>query len=108
MIRSSPVHQQMSVPIYVGDEVNAAGFRLAGVSVRVPGREDVSELLRRACEETSLILLSADIARRIPAAERDRLLAGLTPAVVVVPDLRGGVAMPDLATRVRAQLGVLE
>ncbi len=108
MTRSGPAHREMSVPIYIGDEVSAAGFRLAGVRVRVPGGGNVVELLRRACEEAPLVLISADTAQRLPAAERDHLLAAVTPAVVVVPDVHHEVAMPDLVTRLRRQLGVLE
>jgi vacuolar-type H+-ATPase subunit F/Vma7 len=99
----------MSTPLlYIGDEVTAAGFRLAGVPVRVPGRQAPAEVLRRALDEADLILISAETAQRIPPAERDGLLSSISPAVVVLPDLRGTATMPDVDTRVRRQLGVLE
>jgi hypothetical protein len=41
-------------------------------------------------------------------ASLDRLLSGVSPAVVVVPDVRGQSELPDLANRLRRQLGVLE
>jgi vacuolar-type H+-ATPase subunit F/Vma7 len=98
----------MSLPVFIGDEVSAAGFRLAGVPVRVPAADDLGDCIRQAGEQAPLILLAAAAARRLPAAELDRLLAGVTPAVVVVPDVLGATPMPDLATRLRTQLGVLE
>ena len=98
----------MSVPVYIGDEVSASGYRLAGLRVRVPERDDLPAVLAAACEEAPLVLLSADIARQLPDRQLENLLAGIAPPVVVVPDVRGRAKLDDLATRMRRQLGVLE
>ncbi len=98
----------MSIPVYIGDEVEAAGYRLAGLEVRVPGRSEVLPQIHTACEQAPLVMIGAATARDIPPAELDRLLALATPSVVIVPDVRGRAGLPDLATRLRAQLGVLE
>jgi len=99
----------VSVPVYIGDAVSAAGYRLAGLRVQVP--DDSAGLLaqiKQACTDAPLVLLGADLAGQLPVAELDRLLSRVTPAVVVVPDVRGQAALPDLAMRLRQQLGVLE
>ena len=98
----------MTMPVYIGDAVSAAGYRLAGLQVHVPATDDLPGLIERACREAPLVLLGADVAARLPAAELDRLLSGIAPAVVVVPDIRARADLPDLATRLRAELGVLE
>lgn len=98
----------MSLPVYIGDEVSAAGFRLAGLQVRVPEADELMATLRRAAEDSPLMLISARIAQQLPAEELNELLAGVSPAVVIVPDVLGQAPMPDLATRLRRQLGVLE
>jgi len=98
----------MSAPVYIGDEVEAAGYRLAGVEVRVPPRDELLAALHAACEAAPLVLIGAATAREIPPEELDRLLARVTPAVVVVPDVRRRAGLPDLARRLRGQLGVLE
>ncbi len=98
----------MSLPVYIGDEVSAAGYRLAGLEVHVPRRDELLALIRSACERAPLVLIGAATARDIAQAELDRLLAAVTPPVVIVPDVRDRVALPDLATRLRRQLGVLE
>jgi vacuolar-type H+-ATPase subunit F/Vma7 len=98
----------MSLAVFIGDETSAAGYRLAGLKVRVPREDDVVGSVRRACDQAQLVLLSAEVAQRLPSSELDRLLAGREPEVVVVPDLRGGSDVPDLVTRVRQQLGMLE
>ena len=98
----------MSEPVYIGDAVSAAGYRLAGLRVHVPDSNDIPAEIELACNDAPLVLLGADIAGQLPVAELDRLLSRVAPAVVVVPDVRGRAQLPDLATRLRQQLGVLE
>jgi len=98
----------VSEPVYIGDAVSAAGYRLAGLRVQVPDTADLLSQIERACTDAPLVLLGADLAGQLPVADLDRLLSRVTPAVVVVPDVRGQVALPDLAKRLRQQLGVLE
>ena len=97
----------MSGSVYIGDEVSAAGFRLTGIQVHVPQADNLMKLIRTACEQASLVLISAASARDIPANELNALLAGSAPAVVIVPDVHGHIPMPDLVLRARKQLGML-
>lgn len=98
----------MSVPVYIGDAVSAAGYRLAGLRVHVPDTAELLVQVEQATVDASLVLLGADVAAQLPVAALDRLLSGINPAVVVVPDVRGQAVLPDLANRLRQQLGVLE
>jgi vacuolar-type H+-ATPase subunit F/Vma7 len=98
----------MTAPVYIGDAVSAAGYRLAGLRVRVPDTAgDLHTEIEQACAEAPLVLLGADIAARLPVADLDRLLSRTTAAVVVIPDVRASTPMPDLVNRLRLQLGVL-
>jgi vacuolar-type H+-ATPase subunit F/Vma7 len=98
----------VSEPVYIGDAVSAAGYRLAGLRVQVPDTAELLAQIEQACTDAPLVLLGADLAGQLPVADLDRLLSRVTPAVVVVPDVRGQAALPDLAKRLRQQLGVLE
>jgi vacuolar-type H+-ATPase subunit F/Vma7 len=98
----------VSVPVYIGDAVSAAGYRLAGLRVHVPDTAELLTQIEQASNDAPLVLLGADLAAQLPVAALDRLLAAVTPAVVVVPDVRGQAVLPDLASRLRQQLGVLE
>jgi vacuolar-type H+-ATPase subunit F/Vma7 len=98
----------MSLPVYIGDEVSAAGFRLAGLQVITPQPGEIPAAVKLACEQAPLVLISAATAQYLDATALDELLAGMTPPVAIVPDVHGSVPMPDLATRMRKQLGVLE
>ena len=100
--------QAMTVPIYVGDEVSAMGFRLAGFRVRVSGPGHVRQDLDWACSESSLVMISASTVREIADSDLDLYLSKLVPSVVVVPDVHGNVPIPDLAARLRSLLGVQE
>jgi len=98
----------MSVPVFIGDEVSAAGFRLAGLLVHTPQADAVLQTLEHVLREAPLVLLSSRLAPQIPAEMLDRLLANTSPQVIIVPDVHGHTQMPDLASRIRRQLGVLE
>ena len=96
----------MAALVFIGDEVAAAGWRLAGVEARatLPGAE--GEQLAKALQEAQLVLVSAEAAAHIPEAELRAALRRLTPVTVVVPDLREAAPYPDVAARMRRQLGI--
>lgn len=98
----------MPEPVYIGDEAAAAGYRLAGVRVYTPVPAALQETLRMAAGAASLIMLSARLAGQLPAAELQRLQAQVSPPLLIVPDLSGGTAPPDLVTSLRRNLGMLE
>ena len=96
----------MTAPFYLGDEVSAAGYRLAGASVRTPAAGDETSALSEACAQAPLVLLSAAVAARIAEGVLRSALSALAPLVLIVPDLAGDVPLPDLAARLREQLGL--
>ena len=93
-------------PLYLGDELAAAAWRLAGLRTIVceAGQEAVA--LEQARSQAPWVLVSAACAERIAAPVLARAMAALAPLVVVVPDPQGRAPMPDLAARLRAQLGM--
>ena len=98
----------MRPPVYIGDEVSAAGFRLAGVRVHVPAVGEEEAAFRAAWSETDLVLLSAEIAQRVSPETLRRALVARGPLVLVVPDARGRASPPDPAAGLRRQLGLSE
>jgi vacuolar-type H+-ATPase subunit F/Vma7 len=96
----------VSAPIYLGDEVAAAGFRLAGVETSVVAQGGEAAALAAAREAAPLVLVSAAVAAGIPDAELRRATAALAPLVLIVPDLTQSAPVPDLAARLRRQLGL--
>jgi vacuolar-type H+-ATPase subunit F/Vma7 len=96
----------MSAPIYLGDELSAAGYRLAGARVRTPAAGEAAQALAWAREQAPLVLLSAAVAAQIGEAALRPALAALAPLVLIVPDPQGQAPLPDLAARLRGQLGI--
>jgi len=96
----------MSAVVFIGDEVAVAGWRLSGVDARAcaPGSE--ATVLAGALAEAELVLLSAEAAARIPEPQLRAALRRLNPVTVVVPDLRETVPYPDVAARMKRQLGI--
>jgi vacuolar-type H+-ATPase subunit F/Vma7 len=96
----------MAAPIYLGDEVSAAGYRLAGAVTRTPDVRDAAQALASARSQAPLVLVSAALAAGIGEAALRAALSATAPLVLIVPDLHGVVPLPDLAARLRAQLGL--
>ncbi len=113
---SSDIYNQMNltpsshvhVIEYIGDEVTAAGYRLCGVNVQIADRRNVFSLVQQACEHASLVLLGSGAAQYLHSTELDTLMANTSPPVLVVPDVCGKQSVPDIATRIHKQLGMLE
>ena len=92
---------------YIGDEITAAGYRLAGADVRVPGPGEAADVLQRALVEgVDLLLVSAGCAAQVDADELDAALLGERPLVAIVPDLYDRYPAPDVAGEVRRALGI--
>lgn len=96
----------MTEVAFIGDEVSAAGYRLAGVRSYVPAQGEEAAVLAAARAEAALVLITAQRAAQVPAAELAAALAALRPLVLVVPDVRGLARPADLGKLVRKQLGM--
>src|SRR3974377_2069046 len=94
--------------VFIGDELSAAGYRLTGIETLVPGAEAAAETLRAACKDAALVSMTAELARRAPAREIEAALTAEARAFAIVPDVRMGAPLPDLAKRLRRTLGIEE
>ena len=95
-------------PHFIGDEVTAAGFRLAGLRTCVPDPGEEAAVLRQACEEAQLVLITAEVAANVPQSELRRLQGARRPLLLIVPDARERLPDPDLGAGLRKQLGLTE
>jgi vacuolar-type H+-ATPase subunit F/Vma7 len=96
----------MPPPVYIGDEVTAAGFRLAGLDTLVPAPGAELDALNDACARAPLVLVCAAVACRIGEPAVRRRIVDCAPPVAIIPDLAGVAPLPDIATRLRRQLGL--
>jgi len=98
----------MSVAEFIGDEVSAAGYRLCGIDVHIANSSNALSLIRKSCERASLVLVGSSISQYIHRTELDQLLSNIQPPVFIVPDVCGLQDVPDIASRINKQLGMLE
>jgi vacuolar-type H+-ATPase subunit F/Vma7 len=92
---------------YIGDEVTAAGYRLAGAETRVPVPSEAGEVFRRArADGADVILLSAALAAEIDPGELSAALIAEAPLVAIVGDAFGRCPPPDVGRDVRLALGI--
>lgn len=96
----------MAAVIFIGDEVTAQGFRLAGAATHVPAQDDVRSSFADALREGELILITAAAATRLEPGELDRAVRSASPLVLVVPDAAMHTMPPDPSASVERALGI--
>lgn len=99
----------MAVPVFIGDEWTAAGWRLAGAMVMVPELRPapVREAFEQACAESPvLVLISARCAHLLDPARLMDARRKLDPPVLVVGDAAGSDRPDDIAGEIRERMGV--
>lgn len=97
----------MPAPIFIGDELTAAGYRLAGLEIRVPGPGEAGAVLEAArAADPPLILLTAERSNEIDPGYLDHALQSARPPLHLVTDAGARVDVPDLPARIRRRIGV--
>jgi vacuolar-type H+-ATPase subunit F/Vma7 len=96
----------LGAAIFIGDELTATGFRLTGIETIVPAPENAGPVLEDARARAALVIITAELAARVPAAELEAAMLAEAPAFAIVPDVRFRVGAPDLARRLRRVLGI--
>jgi vacuolar-type H+-ATPase subunit F/Vma7 len=92
---------------YVGDEVTAAGFRLAGLETYTAAPAEAAAALRRAIDDDSdCILLSCACASLVPPALLVEASSRPGGFFALVSDARGDAVPPDVGREVRDALGL--
>lgn len=96
----------MGQVIFIGDEVTAAGFRLAGVVCHSPGREELPGLLAEVAADCELVLITVEYAARLDADAVGEMALRTRPLLAILPDIRNREAPPNLENTVRRELGI--
>jgi len=96
----------MGAVIFIGDELTASGFRLTGVEMLVPKPEAVGAAFEEARARSALVIITAELARRLPASQLEAAMLAETPALAIIPDIMFRASPPDLTRRLRSVLGI--
>ena len=96
----------MGSAIFIGDELSAAGFRLTGIETVVPEPEQASAALDDARKRAALVIMTAELASQVPAADLEAAMLAEAPALAIIPDVLFRAIPPDLGKRLRSVLGI--
>ena len=100
------MNTDLGTAIFIGDELTATGFRLTGIETVVPEPDKASAALQEARSRAALVIMTADLARHVPASELESAMLAEAPVLAIVPDVRFQAQLPDVARRLRSVLGL--
>jgi vacuolar-type H+-ATPase subunit F/Vma7 len=90
----------------IAEELTAVGWRLAGARIYVAEADTAGASLRAAARSADLILLTAALARHVPAAQLEEALLGAAPLLLIIPDIQHAQEPPDIGLEARRALGI--
>ncbi|MBF0310855.1 MAG: Vacuolar H+transporting two-sector ATPase F subunit [Magnetococcales bacterium] len=96
----------MGQPVFIGDTASAAAWRFAGLRVVTPDPGQELTVLAAVRKEAPLVVITAEFAGKLPPKVLEEALVAVSPPLLVVTDVRGLVAVPDLEKLVRTRLGL--
>jgi vacuolar-type H+-ATPase subunit F/Vma7 len=96
----------VTAPVFIGDEVTAAGYRLAGARTRCPAPGQVQNAFEEALADADFVLITAALAAEITEDRLDQALHSAEPLVLVVPDAANRMRPSDLSAEVDRVLGI--
>jgi vacuolar-type H+-ATPase subunit F/Vma7 len=94
------------MPVFIGDEVSASGWRLIGVHAIVADRDTVAGAFDAVPGDTELLLVTAVCAAGLESGRLDAAVRRGKPMVLVVPDAANRLRPPDLDGKVDRVLGI--
>ena len=96
----------MTIPVFIGDEVSASGWRLIGVRTIVASRDAAAGAFDAVPGDTELLLVTTACAAGLDDERLDAAVRRGRPLVLIVPDAANRVAPPDLDGKVDRVLGI--
>lgn len=91
---------------FVGDELAAAAWRLAGVHTMTVDAADTDATLDDIPAEARLVMLSSTHAASLAMDELTARIRRGKPPIMVIGDAAGRQPLPDFVTLLRRRLGV--
>jgi vacuolar-type H+-ATPase subunit F/Vma7 len=93
--------------VIISDELSALGWRLAGAQPLIADEHSVQQRLAEARRGADLVLMTADLAKRLPEPVLNAALLAEKPLTAVIAGLPSGNEPPDLEQEVKHVLGIV-
>ena len=92
--------------VFIGDDITALGFRLAGVHTLAPAQDQLADVIAQERSDCRIMILTAAMFDALPEKLSDELRNGRSPLLAIVPDARDTMPVPDLERQVQRALGI--
>jgi vacuolar-type H+-ATPase subunit F/Vma7 len=92
--------------VIISNELSALGWRLAGAQPLIADEHSVQERLAEARRGADLVLITADLAKRLPDGVLSAALLAEKPLIAVIAGLPSGDEPPDLEQELKHVLGI--
>jgi len=92
--------------VFIGDDITALGFRLAGVETHTPDPDEVAALVGGLRETTQVIVMTPEMFAALPPRLAQELSDSEAPLLSIVADARATRPVPDIERDVKRVLGI--
>ena len=92
--------------VFIGDDITALGFRLAGVETHAPEPDALAARVAELRGTARMILMTPGAFATLPPRLAQELADSEQPLLAIVPDARGLVPVPDTEREVKRALGI--
>jgi vacuolar-type H+-ATPase subunit F/Vma7 len=96
----------MAKLVFIGDEISAAGWALAGMDVITPPVGSEERTVKEALSNTELLIITTQIAQNITPALLEKILTSTSVLTHVVGNMQNQLPQPDYEAQLRAKLGL--
>lgn len=93
---------------FIGDELTAVGFRLAGIRTESPPADAFPQAYAAMREDCELLILTEAYAAMLDPQQRARDETAASPLLLVIGDIAGQEDTRDVAAEVKRHLGIRE
>ena len=96
----------MDLPLFIGDEITATGYRQAGIRTQAVEEGQAAKAVERVLADTRLLLITPACADELGEERLRAIMRRARPLLVIVPDAAGQSALPDIDAAVDRVLGI--
>ncbi|MBF0382309.1 MAG: hypothetical protein HQL69_14895 [Magnetococcales bacterium] len=96
----------MAKLVFIGDEISAAGWALAGVEVITPADGSEERTVKGALPGCEMLIITSQVAQNITPALLEKILTSTSVLTHVVGDMQNQQPQPDYEAQLRAKLGL--
>jgi vacuolar-type H+-ATPase subunit F/Vma7 len=92
--------------VFIGDDITALGFRLAGIETHSPEPDALGAVVADFRGAAQLLMMTPDAFAALPPRLAQELADSEMPLLAIIPDARGNIPIPDTEQDVKRALGI--